>query len=53
MHSSTCFNEEITHNGNNTGDADTHEKVEELIRKKHLPQDQTIAIQSPDSTTFY
>ena len=45
------FSEEISNDSNNTLDADTLEKVEELIQKKRLPQDQTITIHSPESGT--
>ena len=50
---SECFNEEPPNESDNSP-ADTQEKVEELIQKKRLPQDQTIAIHSPESgTTFW
>ena len=50
---SGCFNEEPSNESDNL-EADTQEKVEELIQKKRLPQDQTIAIHSPESgTTFW
>ena len=50
---SECFNEEPPNESDNLA-ADTQEKVEELIQKKRLPQDQTIAIHSPESgTTFW
>ena len=52
-HTRECFTEE-QENENDNVDADTVEKVEELIQKKRLPQDQTIAIHSPESgTTFW
>merc|ERR1719322_1414790 len=47
-HTRECFTEE-QENENDNVDADTVEKVEELIQKKRLPQDQTIAIHSPES----
>ena len=49
-----CWRDEEQTNDNDNLDADTAEKVEELIQKKRLPQDQTIAIHSPESgTTFW
>ena len=46
-----CFTEEITNNSTNVLEADTLEKVEELIQMKQLPPDQTITIHSPESGT--